>query len=76
MGRTIDVEDLLSAAEVAELLGLSMRQVVSTYARRYDSFPTPAVVKSNGHTKLWIREDVEEWNRVHRESLAGHEGAA
>lgn len=66
MGRHVDVEDLLSAAEVAEALGFSARQVVSIYARRYDSFPRPAVVKSNGRTQLWAREDVEEWDRDHR----------
>ena len=76
MGRRIDVEDLLTATEVADLLGFSMRQVISTYARRYHSFPRPAVVKSNGHTQLWAREDVEEWDREHRRSGAGNEGVA
>ena len=74
MGRRIDVEDLLTATEVADLLGFSMRQVVSTYARRYNSFPRPTVVKSNGHTQLWAREDVEEWDRQ-RGRQAGEEGA-
>ena len=75
MGRRIDVEDLLTATEVADLLGFSMRQVVSTYARRYNSFPRPTVVKSNGHTQLWAREDVEEWDRQRRRGQAGEEGA-
>lgn len=66
MGRRIDVDDLLTASEVAGLLGLSMRQVVSTYARRYEDFPRPAVIKSNGRTQLWAREDVETWDRLHR----------
>ena len=65
MGRRVDVDELLSAAEVAELLGFSMRQVVSIYARRYEDFPQPVVVKSNGHTQLWAREDIEEY-RSHR----------
>lgn len=56
----------MSADEVATLLGLSMRQVVSTYARRYDTFPEPLVVKSNGRTQLWAREDIEEWDREYR----------
>lgn len=75
MGRNIDVDDLLSATEVAKLLGFSMRQVVSTYARRYESFPRPAVVKSNGHTQLWAREDIEEWDREFRRTRASEQGA-
>lgn len=66
MGRRIDVDDLLTATEVARVLGLSMRQVVSTYARRYEDFPRPAVIKSNGRTQLWAREDVEGWYQQHR----------
>lgn len=76
MGRWVYVEDLPTATEVADLLRFSMRQVVCTYARRYNSFPRPTVVKSNGHTELWAREDVEEWDRHRRRCQAGEEGAA
>lgn len=66
MGRRVDVDDLLNATEVAQVLGLAGRQVVSKYASRYQSFPQPLVIKSGGHTQLWAREDVERWGRHHR----------
>lgn len=69
MGRRIDTDDLLTAAEVADLLGFSRRQVVSIYVRRYERFPRPVVVKSNGRTQLWARDDVERWDRERRASL-------
>lgn len=57
----IDPDDLLDAGEVAELLGLSMRQAVSTYRRRYTDFPEPVVAKNNGQCTLWLRTDIEAW---------------
>lgn len=56
---TIDPDDLLDATEVAEVLGLSHRQAVSTYRHRYADFPEPVVVKSR--CLLWLRVDVEAW---------------
>lgn len=53
--------DLLDATEVAELLGLSRRQAVSTYRARYADFPAPAVEKGSGKCVLWLRADVERW---------------
>ena len=55
----IDSADLLSAQEVADVLGLSSRGAVSVYSSRYDDFPQPLVVK--GKCTLWIRSDVELW---------------
>lgn len=57
----IAVEDLLNAAEVAELLGLSQRTAISTYRRRYPSFPIPVIVK--GTCVLWLRTDIQKWAR-------------
>ena len=57
----IDPDDLLSADEVAELLGLASHRAVSVYRSRYDDFPSPVVVK--GRCTLWARADVEEWRR-------------
>jgi predicted DNA-binding transcriptional regulator AlpA len=65
----IDPEDLLDAGEVAALLGLSRRQAVSTYRRRYPTFPAPVVDKNSGKCVLWLRSDIEEWRR--RRSSAG-----
>lgn len=61
MCRQVDVDDLLSAPEVAELLGLSHYNSVTTYLHRYDDFPRPVVDKSSGRIRLWLRQDIEWW---------------
>lgn len=58
----VDIEDLLNAAEVAQVLGLAHREAISTYRRRYANFPEPAVKK--GTCVLWLRSDVERWAKV------------
>ena len=59
----IDPVDLLDAGEVAALLGLARRQAVSTYRRRYPTFPAPVVDKNSGKCVLWLRSDIEAWAR-------------
>lgn len=57
----VDPEDLINATEVAAALGLAHREAVSTYRRRYDSFPQPTIKK--GTCVLWLRQDIEGWAR-------------
>ena len=57
----VDTNDLLDTQEVADLLGLSHRNSVTTYLRRYDDFPRPVVERSGGRTRLWLRQDVAGW---------------
>jgi predicted DNA-binding transcriptional regulator AlpA len=64
MGRLVDVDDLVSATEVAEVLGLSHHNSVTTYYRRYADFPRPVVDKSNGRIRLWDEHDVRRWART------------
>ncbi len=66
MGTTVDTKDLVSASEVADLLGLAQHNSVTTYLRRYPDFPRPVVEKSHGHIRLWLRQDIAEWNRERR----------
>lgn len=61
MGRTVDIDDLMSAVDVAAILGLAHHNSVTTYLHRYADFPTPVVDKSNGHIRLWLREDILRW---------------
>ncbi len=63
MGRTVDLDNLVSAAEVAEILGLKHHNSVTTYLHRYADFPKPIVDKSNGRIRLWDRKDVQAWQR-------------
>jgi len=61
MSPKVDTEDLIDSQEVADLLGLSHRNSVSTYLRRYEAFPRPIVERGGGRTRLWLRSDLEEW---------------
>jgi glutathione-regulated potassium-efflux system ancillary protein KefG len=61
MSPDVNTDDLVDANEVAEILGLSHRNSVSTYLRRYADFPRPIIERSGGRTRLWLRADVEAW---------------
>lgn len=65
MNQKVNIKDLISAAEVAEILGLSHHNSVSTYRRRYEDFPAPVVDKSNGRIRLWLRSEIEKWGYEH-----------
>lgn len=59
MGRKVDVNDLVGAAEIAERLGLSHVQTVHTLRRRHRDFPEPVVSLKRAH--VWSWTDVEAW---------------
>lgn len=61
MAPVVDTEDLVDTQEVSEILGLSHRNSVTTYLKRYDDFPRPAVERGGGRTRLWVRRDIERW---------------
>jgi predicted DNA-binding transcriptional regulator AlpA len=65
MGQMVNVKDLIGASEVAEIIGLSHHNSVSTYMQRYDDFPAPVIAKSNGRIRLWLRSEIEKWNYEH-----------
>jgi predicted DNA-binding transcriptional regulator AlpA len=49
----------------AALLGLSQRQSVALYRRRYpNEFPQPVIVMGKGRCMLWLRPEVEAWARA------------
>lgn len=58
---TVDTADLIDARGVAELLGLSHPNSVSTYQHRYPDMPRPVVDLGEGRCKLWLRPQIEEW---------------
>jgi glutathione-regulated potassium-efflux system ancillary protein KefG len=59
----VNSDDLIGAAEVAQILGLSHHNSVSTYLRRYEDFPRPVVDLSRSRIRLWLRPEVEKWAR-------------
>lgn len=56
-----ELEDLIDATGVAELLGLSNRTSVSVYQRRYPEMPRPVLDLGPGRPRLWSREAVRVW---------------
>ena len=62
MGQRVDIEDLLDANQVANLLGLSSAGAVSVCARRYEDFPRAVLVGRAGRCQFWLRSDVEAWS--------------
>jgi hypothetical protein len=64
MGRLVDIDELADAASVARLLGLSHRNSVAIYRRRYADFPEPVWSSEGGKCVLWLRSEVEAWARA------------
>ena len=61
MGRHVDVDDLIDAAQVAEVLGLSRATAVSVYVRRYPDMPRPVVDRGPNRARLWLRSEIVAW---------------
>ena len=67
MSPMVNTEDLCTASEAAEILGLSHHNSVTTYLNRYESFPRPVIERSGGRIRLWLRQDIETWADGRRE---------
>ena len=61
MGRKVDLDDLIDVGGVAELLGLAHKNSVTTYMRRYEDFPDPAIEFADGKCRAWVKGDVVGW---------------
>jgi predicted DNA-binding transcriptional regulator AlpA len=61
VGRKVDLDDLVSAVEVANTLGLANRNAVYVYRGRYSDFPEP--VLQHGRCLLWLRSEIVTWQR-------------
>ena len=57
----VRTEDLIDARGVAELLGLTHSNSVSTYQRRYPDMPRPVVDLGAGRPRLWLLPEIEAW---------------
>ena len=62
MGRKVDVDELIDAQGVADMLGLAQRNTVSLYQRRYPDMPRPVVNLGRGRCKMWLRSEIELWS--------------
>jgi predicted DNA-binding transcriptional regulator AlpA len=74
MGRTVDLDDLADAVDVAAMLGLGAARAVSTYRLRYADFPVPVWASRGGRCQLWLRSDVEQWRARRRDTSVTHDG--
>jgi predicted DNA-binding transcriptional regulator AlpA len=61
VGVKVDLDDLIGAAQVQSILQLSRPSSVSTYLKRYADFPRPIVDLSDSRIRLWLRQDIVEW---------------
>ena len=61
MGRKVDVDELIDAQGVADMLGLAQRNTVSLYQKRYPDMPRPAIDLGQGRCKMWVRGEIEDW---------------
>jgi predicted DNA-binding transcriptional regulator AlpA len=57
----VATEDLIDAQEVARLLGLSQRNSVSLYLKKYADMPRPVIDLGPNRPRLWLRPDIESW---------------
>ena len=57
----VNTDDLIDAHGVAELLGLSHANSVSTYQHRYVDMPRPVVDLGSGRCKMWLASDIAAW---------------
>lgn len=61
MGRQIDLDDLIDVNGVAEILGLSHHNTVTTYLRRYPDMPRPILHFEKSRIRIWSRSEMERW---------------
>lgn len=64
VGAKVDPDNLISAAEVRVILGLSQPNSVTTYVKRYANFPQPVVDLSSSRARLWRRQDIIRWHNA------------
>ena len=60
MGKKVDVDDLIDAAQVARLAGFNSPTAVSVYLSR-GVLPLPIVDRGANRVRLWLRQDIEKW---------------
>ena len=63
MAPKVDPDDLIDSTQVADVLGLSRFNAVSTYRTRNEDFPIPVIER--GRCVLWLRADIVAWRVKH-----------
>lgn len=63
MGRMVDLDDLVDAHEVADLLGLAHSNNVYLYQRRYPDMPRPVLEREGRRARFWLRSEMIAWRK-------------
>jgi predicted DNA-binding transcriptional regulator AlpA len=58
----VDADDLVTAALIANRLGVKRPQVVHEWRRRHADFPPP--LRDLGGVLVWVWPEVERWARA------------
>ena len=59
MGRQVDADDLVTAVDIAERLGLAGPAAVHNWTQRHDDFPAP--IRKFGTIRVWCWTDIAAW---------------
>lgn len=71
VGRHVDIDDLVGAAEIADRLDKASSSLIHDWRKRYPDFPKPLLSLRQGH--LWSWQAVEAWAvETGRLFLPGH----
>jgi len=62
VGRKVDVDDLVGAAEIADRLDIAHRETIHVWRRRYPDFPAP-IAELRG-VLIWSWPDLERWAKA------------
>ena len=79
MGKRVDIDQLIDAEGIRELLGYARRNDVSTYRHRHADFPAPALNTQpwtwwrRSSPILWLKSDILKWaaKHPHKPTLSG-----
>lgn len=61
VSRSIEADDIVGPAEIAERLGLQNANTLNLWRRRHADFPSPVKILRSG--SLWSWQEVEVWAR-------------
>lgn len=65
MGKKVDIDDLIDAAEVARLAGFKSPTAVSVYLSR-GVLPPPVLDRGANRVRLWLRQDIQRWVKARK----------
>lgn len=62
--KMVNANDLIDAQEVAGIIGVSDPKNAVAYLSLYPEMPRPVVYLGRGRARLWVRKEIERWNKA------------